>query len=390
MSGAAVKRDLWGPLRSIQFAQLIIGQFVSGIGDGIFLIALVEVMVTQRDSARDLGIILGVRSLVSLSAVIFGGVISDRFRRIHVMAITDAARMVVVLGAAFLPSMGPLGLWIVIAGLMGVGSAAFQPAYLAVVPSLVPSAQLQNGNALKMLAQRGALIIGPSAGALVLSFSSPRIAFLIDAGTFAVSLVSLIRIAEPPLSRRAKANENILRSAALGFRTVLDRPWLAWLIGSATIQIFFVIAPLTVLIPIYLQSRHDTNLYGVVSGLRSAGIFAGIILAAGIRPRRSGLVAMCGTLTLLALFVPLIFAVPTWVMFVAAFVAGTGPSLFVVYWPTAIQRAVPETLRGRVFAVDQLGAYGLQPLSLALTPLAVTAVGVPAVAFAGAAVLIVT
>jgi hypothetical protein len=51
---------------------------------------------------------------------------------------------------------------------------------------------------------------------------------------------------------------------------------------------------------------------------------------------------------------------------------------------------VPEHLRGRVFSVDQLGAYALQPISLALTPEAVTAWGITATAATGALALILT
>jgi hypothetical protein len=75
------------PLRRRAYGQLLVGQFLSNIGDGAFLVAVVTVMVVHRDSPRDLGIVLAVRSLVSL---VGGGILADRFRRSRGMAVTDS------------------------------------------------------------------------------------------------------------------------------------------------------------------------------------------------------------------------------------------------------------------------------------------------------------
>jgi hypothetical protein len=89
-----------------------------------------------------------------------------------------------------------------------------------------------------------------------------------------------------------------------------------------------------------------------------------------------GLAAMCAPLTtLLVLTAFFVVPAPSCVMVPAAFASGTGPSLLIVYWPTALQRGVPENLRDPVFAVEQLGGYVLQPIGLALTPPTVTHLG---------------
>jgi MFS family permease len=377
------------PLRSRAFAQLVFGQFLSGIGDGAFLVAIVTVMVVQRQSATDLGVVLGTRSAVALVALLFGGVIADLARRTRIMAATDALRAVLVLLTAFTSPWAPLWVWVVFAALMGLASSAFQPAYQAAVPAFVPGEALEAGNALKVLSTRGALILGPSIGALLVSTGGVRLAFLVDAFTFMISLATLIGIKEPPHTTTAM-RRNPLRAAGQGLRAVLDRPWIAWVIGSGTLQIMFVLAPVTIMIPLVLHSRQQDAIYGLVVGLRAAGSVLGTLFAAHWRPRRPGLAAMCGPLTMAVLIVFFVIPAPTWVILVAALISGTGPSLFIVYWPTALQRAIPEELRGRVFAFDQLGAYTLQPVGLVLAPLAVTALGFTAPTMIALAVLVVT
>jgi MFS family permease len=380
---------LLAPLRHRQFAQLLVGQFLSNIGDGAFLVAVVTVMVVDRDSPGDLGLVLGVRSLVALVALIFGGVLADRFRRTRVMAITDTVRAVFIGAVAFLPASAPLPLWLIVSTVAGAASGVFLPAYQAVIPVLVPEDALEASNALRVLSQRGALILGPSVGAGLLAAGGLRVVFGIDAFTFVVSLATLYGIREPARVGSAQ-RVNLLTSAGQGFRAVLDRPWMAWVIGSGTLQVLLILAPMTVMIPIALHARGQDSIYGVAVGLRAAGSVAGTVFAARWRPRRRGLAAMCGPLTMLALIGCLIVPVPAWLMLVAAFVTGTGPALFIVYWPTALQKAIPEDLRGRVFAFDQLGAYTLQPIGLALAPLAVVAWGLTWPAIIAAISLVLT
>jgi MFS family permease len=86
------------------------------------------------------------------------------------------------------------------------------------------------------------------------------------------------------------------------------------------------------------------------------------------RPRRILLVATLAVfpfaLPLLALAVP----APLVVVIAAAFIAGFCIEIFGVLWDTAMQQEIPPAKLSRLYAYDMLG-------SLALTPLALAAVG---------------
>jgi hypothetical protein len=377
------------PLRQRSFLQLWCGQLLSSIGDGIFLVALIDVMITERSSAKDLGAVLSARSLVTLATILYGGVLADRFRRTRVMAAADLVRGVAGLMVAFLSYGAPLSYWIFLAAVIGAGSGIFRPAYSVLIGTLLPPDKLEAGNALRNLTLRMAQILGPSIGAVLIVTVGAHTAFLIDAVTFFVSMLTLLGIRESREPRRT-AGRNALREALEGVRAVRERPWIGTVIVSGTIQVLLVLAPMMVMLPIVLRQRGAAEAYGFLVALRSVGGVGGALLAAQSRPRLAGLAAMCGPLTLWSQLLCFLIPVPLWVFGLAMVISGFGPPFFLVYWPSALLRAVPPDLRGRVFSLDELGAFTLEPVGLALTPAVVAGVGVIASAAGAGVVLVLT
>lgn len=380
---------LLSPLRHRSFLRLWCGQLLSSVGDGIFTVALVDVMISERGSGKDLGLVLAVRSFVGLAVILYGGVLADRFRRTRVMAVADLLRGLAGLALAFLPFNSPLWYWAALAAVIGVGSGIFRPAYSVVIASLLPENELEAGNALRNLTLRAALIIGPSVGAFLIVSVGVHLAFLIDAATFLVSLLTLLGIREPAYASSA-SRRHAVREVLEGVRAVRERPWIGAVIVSGTLQVLLVLAPMTVMLPIVLRGRGHAETFGVLVALRSLGGLVGSLLAAQWRPRLPGLVAMCATLTLAAQLSCFLLPVPLWIFGLAMIISGFGPPMFLVYWPTALQRSVPIQLRGRVFALDELGAYTLEPVGFALAPLAIAAFGVAALTTAQAIALCLT
>ena len=81
----------------------------------------------------------------------------DRFDRRKVMIAADLMRAVAVGAMGALALSGRLELWhmIVLSGLFGAGTAFFGPAFDAIVPGLVPDAELNQANSLDQLVRPG-------------------------------------------------------------------------------------------------------------------------------------------------------------------------------------------------------------------------------------------
>ncbi|HEV8057672.1 MAG TPA: MFS transporter, partial [Actinomycetota bacterium] len=186
------------PLRHPDFRKLWIGMTASLLGDGIFYVALAwqAYEISNTPSALStIGVAMTVPHVVFLLA---GGVVSDRIDRRKVMIAADLMRGLAVGTMGALALSGRLELWhmLVLSGLFGAGTAFFGPAFDAIVPGLVPDAELNQANSLDQLVRPAALrMVGPALGGLIVAMGSPGTAFVVDACTFlfSISCVALMR-----------------------------------------------------------------------------------------------------------------------------------------------------------------------------------------------------
>jgi MFS family permease len=215
------------PLRNAQFRRVWCGQAISSIGDGIFTIALIGTIL-QHHKATDLGFVLAAESVALVVVSLLGGVLADRMRRSRAMALSDLIRMLGVLGFVLGVAKGPLLLALPFAALMGAGTAAFQPAFGALVPSLVPEDDLSAANALRSTTTRAAAIVGPGIGGLLLATWGASTALVIDLATFAVSILTLIGITDRAPERGEP--QSVFRDAKDGLSAVLERRWVTTVI----------------------------------------------------------------------------------------------------------------------------------------------------------------
>src|SRR5687767_3173044 len=186
------------------FALLLAGQTVSRLGDAIYAIALAWWVLEETGSAAAMGTVLAARTLPELVFLLLGGVAVDRVSRLRLMLLADAARAAIATALAVLAWSAALSVPIVlVAGaLFGVVTAFFYPAYLAVVPDLVPAASLPSANSLRGLSNRVAAVVGPAVGAALVAASGPGLAFALDGVSFGVSALCLVGLARSPAALR--------------------------------------------------------------------------------------------------------------------------------------------------------------------------------------------
>src|SRR5256714_10711584 len=135
-----------------------------------------------------------------------GGVVSARHDRRLVMAWADALRALAVTAVAVLVLAGALRFWelVGLVALYGVGTAFFTPAFEAIVPQLLPDADLPQANALDQFVRPLAMrLVGPAARGGLVALSAGA-AFAVDAASFAATLVAVLAI-RPPAASAANA-----------------------------------------------------------------------------------------------------------------------------------------------------------------------------------------
>jgi hypothetical protein len=159
---------------------------------------------------------------------------------------------------------------------------------------------------------------------------------------------------------------------------------------QGTVQVLLAFAPMKVLLPLVAEQRYGDGAYGLLMACVPAGMIVGSLVAMRLKPRRDGLVAMNAVAPTAVVMACLAVDVPLAVFAVVTVVAWAGLSIFGVLWLTSLQHAYPPSIQGRVFSVEALATFALDPIGLALAPAVAAAVGIATVGWVAAAVLLVT
>ena len=215
-----------GPL-----VRLLGGEFVSSIGDWLYLVALLIVVYQESADPLILGIVGAARVLPYVLLSIPAGIVADRFERRLVLLVTDVARGLIMLAMAVLVAGdGPLWAIVALAILATCFSCFFGPTIGAYLPSLVrDERELGPANSAWSTLDNLAFVIGPAVGGLLIAASGLSLAFLLNAISFArrrrgpVATAAGAAAASPPAPVVATTRRRARRRAAAGGR--VERGW---------------------------------------------------------------------------------------------------------------------------------------------------------------------
>jgi MFS family permease len=376
-------------LRHKDFRYLFAGQAASVIGDQAVVVALALFVTLRTGSAGDLGLVLGAQSTTLVTLILFGGVWADRVaRRQRIMIACDSVRAVLHGLLAGLIFAGAARVWEIAAieAVFGAAQAFFQPAYSGLLPQTVPEPLIRDARAQTESMSNVAFVIGPAlATALVLGVGAGE-AFALDAATFALSAVLLLRVDARPRGEAAPV-EPALAALRGGWREVRSRAWVWATIAAFSGAVFCVYAPWYALAPPIARSVYGgAGVFGLLEAFAGVGAVGGAL--AGLswrpaRPLRAGL--------LLVLIWPVqtgAFALgaPLGLMVVLACARGFGWALLMIWWETALARWIPPRALSRVSAWDWMGSLALLPAGYLAVGSLAGAVGLRAVLGVGSAV----
>lgn len=339
------------------YARLLAGQVIAAFGDRINQTALLAIVVYVTGSTAKYSadiIFFGVLPYVALGP--FAMALVDRWDRRRTMVGAD-------LGRALLAAMFPLVFLAVphhyvvygLVFLTGACGALFTPSRMALMPSLVPAERLLPANAIASQAGVVAtLATMPIAGWIVENLGR-NASFLINAATYLVSALFLLRLVLPrraeggPARPRPRPVRDLRFGLGwLGRHREVASSVFAFALVQGIVAIFFV-AFLSYGVDVLGQTVGGTNLLFGAIGL---GMGAGALWL-GSRPARFEgalwpLLMMAGAgVGMWAL--SLVF--DPWLAAPVLFAIGGCAVMVLTPMDTFLQRRVPDRFRGRVFAV---------------------------------------
>jgi MFS family permease len=381
------RRGNFVALKQRDFALLWSGQSVSSVGDGIFTVALAleALHLTHRPSS--FALVIAARMVPTILLALVSGVVVDRVSRQLAMLASDAGRAVAVGVIALLTGTGHIHIWelVVMSIIFGIADSFFGPAYTAVLPEILPSDLLVQGNALNSTSQQLASgLIGPGIGGAIVGAVGTAWAFGIDALSFVVSAVSLALMHRTP--REPSEPSSFLDDAKEGVRYVRSQRWLWLTLVAAGIANFFGYAPIGLLVPLLVRevlhgSPYELGVVFAAGGL--GGVLASLVAGRLGTPKHQIAVMWCAYGVAVVPVCALALSPNVW--FAAVCVAGEVGLIIYgdVLFFTMLQQLVPQHLLGRVSSVLFLLAVGLMPLGTLTAGVVATAIGVRTTLFWG-------
>jgi MFS family permease len=389
--GGFSRVNLLAPLRHRDFRLLWTGMTVSLLGDGIFFVAMAWQAYELWNAPAALSLLGIGMTIPTIAFLLPAGVLSDRLDRRSLMLCADVGRAVVIGILAALSLSGVLTFWELVAlvALYGAGTAFFTPAFEAVVPDIVPAADLAAANSLDQFVRPITLrLAGPALGGALVAGLGTGAAFAFDAATFVASAVAVFMM-RPPAHPRSEHVESSFGAVKEGLRFVRRRVWLWGTLLSAAIAYLAFMGPAEVLLPYIVKnelhaSAGDLGLVFAAGGIGAVG--AALIMGQRGHPGRD-VTFMYAAWTLATLAVAGYgLATASWQLMVACLLFNALETAGAIVWATIKQRHVPASMLGRVSSLDWLISIGLLPLSFALTAPVTALIGAQATLIGAAAI----
>jgi MFS family permease len=309
----------------------------------------------REDGAFAVGVIALVRMLAAGAVAPFLGTLGDRYPRVRVMVLSDLVRVVAVAAmAAVAATDGPSIVIYTLAVASGVAGTAFHPAQAALVPTLARTpAELTASNVTASTVEGVAIFVGPALAGVLLSVTSVELVFVLTSATFLWSAGMVRRIEETWKREAPEGPTSFLRETLAGISVLTGNRHVALLVGLFAAQTFVdgALGVLTVVLALEALDVGESGL-GLLNSVTGAGALIGAVVAAGLVAR--GRLATDFGVGMVLWGVPL-GAIALWldpvVALIALTVVGVGNTIVDVAGDTLLQRAVPDELLARVFAI---------------------------------------
>jgi MFS family permease len=364
---------------------LWLGQIISHLGDSLYLVGIVWLVLDLTGSKSLTGWLVGMNFAPALVLGLFAGAIVDRHDRRLMMIGADGLRFIAVGAIPVLAATHHLNAPVlgVLLLALATGTTFFNPAIKALLPEITPSAQLATAVAVFQFSEQLAFVGGPLLGQPATKLFGFVHLFTVDAATFLFSAICLLALPRrgrrqshaaatqtlPPLTVRS-----ILGETAAVVRTVLASPILRPLLLLTALDNLFIMGPGYIATPVLVKETLHLGPEGYMSAM--IFFFVGLTFGTGaawLAARRvpKGRLILMGIVLDALTCIPFYFchALPQIkaALFVHAFVI----PLIIVPRTVLMQQAVPGRLHGRLFALVNVTVFGMTGISAGLTGLAV-------------------
>ena len=365
------------------FIPYLVARACMTLADTILSVAIGWHLYRLTGDPFDLALVGLVQITPMLALFFITGWVVDNTPRKLVLALCAITETAVLLGLALTMQQqldGTRSLIFTLLFLHGCARAFFGPALQAILPNIVSREALSRAVAITTTVWNAAATAGPFFAGLLLAW--------LDLGTYWVlallSFVGAVLFFRLPRLQHVRPVEKGWRQVLSGITFIRHSPFV---LGSITLDLLVVlVGSVMALLPVYAVDilKVGPEALGLLRGMPALGaVMVGIVMAK-LPPLRHSGNALFAALALFSVSI-LVFAFSTqlWLSLVALWVYGATDMVSVNIRGTLVQLATPDSLRGRVGAVNsifiatsnKLGDFRAGSVAALLPPVAAVALG---------------
>jgi MFS family permease len=377
-------------LRNRDFRVFWGGTFASNIGTWMQNVLLGAFGYELTGSAVFVGILFFAQlgPLLFMSTV--GGVLADVVDRRKLLIVTQLEQLVLsgvlaALAATDNPSRAGI---VACVFAIGVGNSLSAPGIAAILPTLVPRADLPGAVSLQSVQMNLSRVIGPAIGAVIYSRTGAAPVFALNAGTYLFAVAGVVLARYRPYAP-GQVRETGLARLLSGFRLAASDPLIRRILSTLVLFSFFSLTFVGLMPAIAADNfgiRPRSVEYGLLYASFGLGAACGAISVGTLLAGRSkapvprlGLVVFAGLLTVFSLLRTDAPAYPL------GFILGYFYFLVITSLATVLQENVDDGIRGRIMALWIMGFGGIVPVGVLVGGFVANATSVTFVLLIGAA-----
>jgi MFS family permease len=359
--------------RNGNFRAMFLAQIVSFAGDWFATVAMLGLVIDRTGSDVAAAAVFVVQMVPSFLLSPLAGPAADRFDRRTLMILVSVLQAASA-GLFLVAVHGPVVFAFVAQGLISALGAFFVPASQAAFPNLVDTDDLKLATVMMSSTWGAMLAIGAAVGGVFTLAFGRDAAFVADGASFLLAAILIASIRRPTQQATAERPTGRIRPLADTLETARyarKHPLVAALLssklgfglGSGTMGMLALLAT-----GVFDAGDGGT---GLLLGARGLGVVVGPFVANRLLARRAGRSVMSGIL-LTCGAAGLVYAAGYLVVGIAPVLAVAAVGALIAHlgggaqWALStygLQSAVPDYIRGRVFAAD----FALVTVSMSLS-----------------------
>jgi MFS family permease len=342
--------------RARDFRLLFLAAVGSGLGTRLAVMALMVDIWDRTHSGKWVAALLVADFVPIIVIGLLLGSVVDRFSRRKLMIVSDLLRCGVFVALPFATSSLAV---VALAGVAGFATGFFRPALYAGLPNLVDDDELANANGIFQAAENITWMLGPLLGGVLLSFSTPDVAYWFNAVTFLGSALLIARIGQEKLQTAKALSEGHWRDLAEGFRLAArSRALLTVLVGWSLAMLAIGNSDVAEVELARVAFDSGNFGFGLLMAASGFGLIAGSLVAGSVVERSGTAAAYGGSIAMIALGLGAAALAPNvWLASVFVVAMGAGNGVAVVANSLLVQRGTPDSMRGRAFTLAMSASY---------------------------------